>query len=122
LIFFAAVFNGFVESDEGECEMTIEQIEGGLGHEVGHHQEEGHVEVLYNGLKKKVEFKFTETMGTLRQRAVNEFGNPPAPHALSLFTKQGVEFGPDKDQLTIRQARIKNGEELLLRPGVVRGG
>lgn len=85
-------------------------------------REEPSVEVTYNGVRKEVEFKFSETMGVLRTTAVSKFGNVPSPHTLSLFTKAGVEFGPDKDQLTVLEAGIKNHEELLLRPGIVRGG
>jgi hypothetical protein len=84
--------------------------------------QESKVEVIYNGVKKKVEFEFSETMGTLRERAIKEFGNVPTPHLLSLFTTAGVEFGPDQDQKTVREAGIKNNEVLLLRPSVVRGG
>ena len=69
-----------------------------------------------------VEFDPNETMGVLRERAVKSFGNVPTPHLLSLHTIAGVEFGPDRDQQTIRDAGIKKNDELLLRPGVVRGG
>lgn len=80
------------------------------------------VRVIYNGMTEKVEFRPDETMGVLRERAVKAFGNVPTPHLLSLHTKEGVEFGPDRDQQTIRDAGIKKNDELLLRPGVVRGG
>ena len=100
--------------------MNVEVNEMAATHAAAH--EETRVEVTYNGVRKNVEFKFSETMGVLRLRAISEFGNVPSPHTLSLFTKAGVEFGPDKDQLTIREAGIKNHEELLLRPGIVRGG
>lgn len=80
------------------------------------------VRVIYNGMTEKVEFDPNETMGVLRERAVKAFGNVPTPHLLSLHTTAGVEFGPDRDQQTIRDAGIKKNDELLLRPGVVRGG
>jgi hypothetical protein len=99
--------------------MSVEAIENGVSHA---HEQRGHVEVLYNGLTRRVDFQFTESMGALRQQAVNAFGNPPTPHALSLFTKAGTEFGPNTDTLTVREAGVKDGEELLLRPGIVRGG
>jgi hypothetical protein len=102
--------------------MNVEVTEVANGHAHEHEDREPKVEVIYNGVKKKVEFKFSETMGVLRERAVKEFGNVPTPHLLSLFTTAGVEFGPDQDQKTIRDAGIKKNEELLLRPGVVRGG
>jgi hypothetical protein len=102
--------------------MNVEANEVANGHVQEHEDRGSKVEVIYNGVKKKVEFEFSETMGTLRQRAINEFGNVPTPHLLSLFTTAGVEFGPDQDQKTIREAGIKKNEVLLLRPGVVRGG
>jgi hypothetical protein len=80
------------------------------------------VRVTYNGMHEKVEFHFDETMGVLRERAIKGFGNLPTPHLLSLYTTAGVEFGPDRDQQTVRESGIKNNEELLLRPSAVRGG
>jgi hypothetical protein len=100
--------------------VNVEATEMAAEHAAQH--EEPRVEVTYNGVRKKVEFKFSETMGALRLAAISKFGNVPSPHTLSLFTKAGVEFGPDRDQLTVREAGIKDHEELLLRPGVVRGG
>jgi hypothetical protein len=75
--------------------------------------------VIYNGIRKTVEFEFSETMAVLRERAIKEFGIVTALHTLSLFTTAGVEFGPATDQQTIRDAGIKRNEELLLRPGVL---
>jgi hypothetical protein len=122
------VFNSFIEAEEDSV-MSVEQLDhppaahGDVSSEEKEHEgHKGHVEVAYNGLKRKVEFEFKETMGALRQRAVAEFGTQPNAHALSLFTHAGVEFGPDRDNLTIREAGIKNDDHLLLRPGVVRGG
>lgn len=102
--------------------MNVEVGEVANGQVREQENRESKVEVIYNGVKKKVEFEFSETMGVLRERAVKEFGNVPTPHLLSLFTTAGVEFGPDQDQKTVREAGIKKNEELLLRPGVVRGG
>jgi hypothetical protein len=102
--------------------MNIEVSEVAQADVHGHEDRESKVEVIYNGVKKKVQFEFSETMGVLRERAIKEYGNVPTPHLLSLFTTAGVEFGPDQDQKTIREAGIKKNEELLLRPGVVRGG
>jgi hypothetical protein len=102
--------------------MNVEVNEVANGQVQEHEDRESKVEVIYNGVKKKVEFEFSETMGALRERAIKEFGNVPTPHLLSLFTTAGVEFGPDQDQKTIREAGIMKNEVLLLRPGVVRGG
>jgi hypothetical protein len=114
--------------------MSIESNEVARGHEhgQGHHHghEHGHehedkesqVRVIYNGVTEKIRFEFFETLGVLRERATKAFGNVPTPHLLSLYTSAGTEFGPDRDQQTIRDAGIKKNDELLLRPGVVRGG
>ena len=103
------------------------------GHGPGHHPGDGHpphehedkeqkITVIYNGVRERIEFKFEETLGVLRQRAVDVYGNIPQPHTVSLFTEAGVEFAQDRDQETIRQAGIKKNETLLLRPSKVRGG
>lgn len=95
------------------------------GHEHGHeheHEHEDKVRVVYNGVTEKVAFEFSQTLGVLRANAIKAFGNVPQPHLLSLFTTAGVEFGPNRDQETIAEAGIKKNEELLLRPGIVRGG
>ena len=97
--------------------MNTEGIEASHDHDHGNK-----VFVIYNGVKEKVAFEFSETLGVLRERAIKAFGNIPSPHLLSLFTTAGVEFGPDRDRETIREAGIRNNEELLLRPSAVRGG
>lgn len=110
--------------------MTIESNLAAHGHKSGppHGHEHEHedkalkVRVLYNGVTEKVAFEFSQTLGVLREHAVRAFGNVPQPHLLSLFTTAGVEFGPNRDQETIAEAGIKKNEELLLRPGIVRGG
>lgn len=111
--------------------MSVHSSEVPRGH--GEHPGHGHpphehedkdlkVFVIYNGVTEKIEFKFEETLGVLRQRAVDKFGNIPQPHTVSLYTSAGVEFGPARDAETIRHAGIEKNEKLLLRPGVVRGG
>lgn len=108
--------------------MSIEDSEvarsqgHGHGHGQEHEDKESKVRVIYNGVTEKIEFQFSETLGVLRERAIKAFGNVPTPHLLSLFTSAGVEFGPERDQQTIREAGIKKNDELLLRPGIVRGG
>jgi hypothetical protein len=102
--------------------MNIEQQESHRQHGPGHIEHNEHVEVIYNGLEKKVELKPTETLGVLRQAALNAFHISQQPHLLSLFTQANVEFGPNQDGQSVCEAGIHNGEKLLLRPGVVRGG
>jgi hypothetical protein len=111
---------------------STENVHGG-GHDMGHHPGQGHpahehddkvlkVFVAYNGVTEKIEFQFEETLGVLRQRAVEKFGLNQQPHTFSLYTPAGEEFGPTRDQETIRQAGIEKNDKLILRPGVVRGG
>jgi hypothetical protein len=101
--------------------------ENSPGHHPGRGQppredKEQKVTVIYNGVHERIDFKFEETLGVLRQRAVDAYGNIPQPHTVSLFTEAGVELGPDRDQETIRQAGIEKNDKLLLRPSKVRGG
>jgi hypothetical protein len=112
--------------------MNSPQSEVAQAHGGEHHPPHGHphdhedkilkVFVVYNGVTERIEFKFEETLGVLRQRAVEKFGITQAPHTMSLYTMAGEEFGPTRDQETIRQAGIEKNDKLLLRPGVVRGG
>lgn len=94
----------------------------GNPHEHDHEDKELHVTVFYNGVPRRIEFKYEETLGVLRQRAVDAYGNIPDAHRVSLFTEADVEFGPNRDQETIRASGIKKNDKLLLRPSVVRGG
>lgn len=112
---------------------TVDSAQRGDANGPGHHPDHGRpphdhedkeqkVTVIYNGVRERIDFKFEETLGVLRQRAVDAYGNIPQPHTVSLFTEAGVEFGPDRDQETIRQAGIEKNDKLLLRPSKVRGG
>jgi hypothetical protein len=112
--------------------MNVSPIEGSHGHgnenrghrhpEHPHPDQRLHVVVIYNGVTKRIDVKYEESLGTLRQQAISTFGDLPTPHLLSLFSASGVEFVPALDQKTLREAGIHNGDQLLLRPGVVRGG
>lgn len=114
--------------------MTISENHGqhGQDHSPGRHPSHGNphdqedkeqkVTVFYNGVPERIEFKYEETLGVLRQRAVDAFGNIPQPHTVSLYSEGGIEYGPDRDQQTIRDSGIRKNDKLLLRPGVVRGG
>lgn len=100
--------------------MEVESVESSAEH--GHGDHTFAVRVIYNGLTERIAVLPTETMGVLRERAVAAFGTLPAPHTLSLFTEAGVEYGPDRDQVTVADAGLKRNEKLLLRPSAVRGG
>jgi hypothetical protein len=77
------------------------------------------VTILYNGLDRKIEAKADELVKVLLAQAIAAFGSPPNSHTLSLFTTDGREL---QDAQTVRQAGVKPGETLLLRPGAVKGG
>lgn len=77
------------------------------------------VVVIYNGIKKPVKVTEDELIKAVLAQAILEFGPLPNPHTLSLFTLQGQELN---DNLTVKQAELHPGEELLLRPSQVKGG
>jgi hypothetical protein len=77
------------------------------------------VSVIYNGVTKNFQVQQDETDKQLLDQAVQAFGSIPNAHLLSLFTTDGREL---IDGQTIKEAGIKPHEELLLRPGAVRGG
>lgn len=78
------------------------------------------VGILYNGLEKKIGADPQQPVRALLEKAIAAFGNLPNPHTLALYTKKGAELTNEKQ--TIREAGIKNGDELLLRPSAVKGG
>jgi hypothetical protein len=78
------------------------------------------IAVVYNGIKKKFKTELTELIGALRARVVAEFSVTEQPHTLSLYTADNREL--TNDQQTVEDAGIKDGDTLVLRPGVIRGG
>jgi hypothetical protein len=85
----------------------------------GKQAKEQMVGVLYNGLPKPVEFRHGERVKELLDRAMQVHGPIPQPHVMSLFNKAGDEL---QDGHTVDQAGVRPGDELLLRPSVVKGG
>ena len=75
--------------------------------------------ISYNGLDKPLTVSRDELISAVRTRAVNLFGIIENQHLLGLFTDQGVEL---QDNQTVKDAKIKKRERLLLRPSVVRAG
>ena len=77
------------------------------------------VEVLYDGVKKPLEVRVEQTVGSVLARAIAAFGSPPNPHTLALYNDKGAELS---DSLTIKAAGVKPDALLLLRPSAVKGG
>lgn len=99
---------GDVAKAEAEVEKAIEEIE---------HPREFTVKVLYNGLEKPFTVRAEETVKKLLDEAIRVFG-AANPHTLSLY-KGGTELA---DGATLKQAGVKPKDQLLLRPGAVKGG
>lgn len=78
------------------------------------------VEVIYNGLSKKIEISRDATVKALLDKAIAAFGNLPQPHLLALWDAKGVEL--TDEQQTLKDAKVKDRDELLLRPSAVKGG
>jgi len=89
----------------------------GHGHEDKHELD---LSIQYNGLTKKVEISRDATVKTLLERSIAAFGNLPNPHTLALWTAGGVEL--TNEQQTLKDAKLKDKDELLLRPSAVKGG
>src|ERR1700730_13971497 len=76
------------------------------------------VDVVYNGVSKSVQVNPEERVTALLQRAIALFGVTQNAHLLSLFREDGTVV--DENQ-SVEQAELRPGQELLLRPNVVRG-
>jgi hypothetical protein len=77
------------------------------------------VEVLYNGRIEEFKYHPTETVKALLEKALALFGVVQNPHLMSLFDDDGEEL---EDELTLAKAKVKRGEELVLRTSAVKGG
>jgi hypothetical protein len=77
------------------------------------------ITVVYNGLTKPMEVSKDEQIGSALQKALSAFGNLPQPHTLALYNDEGREL-PDGE--TVKEAKVKKGDRLLLRPSTVKAG
>lgn len=77
------------------------------------------ITVIYNGLKNSLTVTREDLVGSVLSRALAMFGNPPNPHVLSLYNDKGEEL---KDGETVKNAKVKKGDSLLLRPSTVKAG
>lgn len=76
--------------------------------------------IIYNGISRPLEIRRDATVKTLLERSITLFGNLPQPHTLALWTAQGVEL--TNEQQTLKDAHLKDGDCLILRPSAVKGG
>jgi hypothetical protein len=79
-----------------------------------------HLTITYNGQSKPLEITRDATVKALLERSIALFGSLPNPHTLALWTAAGVEL-TQEDQ-TLKDAHVKDGDCLLLRPSAVKGG
>lgn len=77
------------------------------------------VEIIYNGITKKLQVEPEERVTAVLQRAIAEFHITQNPHLLSLYQQDG-SLVPENE--SVERAGIKPREVLLLRPNVVKGG
>jgi hypothetical protein len=76
--------------------------------------------IEYNGLRKEVEISRDATVKALLEKAIAAYGNLPQPHMLALWNAHGVEL--TDEQQTLKDAKVKDRDVLLLRPSAVKGG
>lgn len=77
------------------------------------------ITVVYNGLTKPIEVSKDELISSVLAKAIAAFGNLPAPHTLALYDGEGREL-PDGE--SVKDAKVKKGDRLLLRPSTVKAG
>jgi hypothetical protein len=77
------------------------------------------ITVVYNGLSKPLQVSRDELISSVLAKAIAAFGNLPAPHTLALYNAEGREL-PDGE--TVKDAKVKKGDHLLLRPSTVKAG
>jgi hypothetical protein len=78
------------------------------------------VSIIYNGVARDVAFNPNQAVQALLEHALKEFGIPQQnADGLALFTVAGNQLPLD---VSCQEAGIESGEQLALRPAVVRGG
>lgn len=77
------------------------------------------VNIDYNGLVKDLTAEAQEKVQALLERAENAFNITQNRHTLALFNASGVELS---DNQSLKEAGVKSGDELLLRPSRIKGG
>ena len=100
-------------------EHDDDSVESGRHDEHDGRDKSFEITVVYNGLTKPVAVSKDELMSSVLTKALAAFGNLPAPHTLALYDSQGREL-PDSE--TVKDAKVKKGDRLLLRPSTVKAG
>ena len=77
------------------------------------------ITVVYNGLTKPLVVSKAELVSSVLAQAIAAFGSLPAPHTLALYNDEGREL-PDGE--SVKDAKLKEGDRLLLRPSTVKAG
>lgn len=77
------------------------------------------VSVFYNGRTEAFDYEAEESVKALLDQALQRFGVVQNPHMMSLFNEAGAEL---KDDETLKKAKVKAGDELVLRQSAVKGG
>lgn len=99
---------------EGPDDGSVDRGHGDDGRE-----KEIDIAISYNGIDKPLTVSRDELIGDVRNRAVSLFGIAENQHLLGLFSVAGGELS---DAETVKDAKVKNGTKLLLRPSAVRAG
>ena len=103
-------------------DIELKETEDGSidrGHgDVGRDHEFG-ITISYNGIDKPLTVSRDELISDVRNRAVSLFGIAQNQHLLGLFSVEGGEL---QDTQTVKDAKLKKGTKLLLRPSAVRAG
>lgn len=74
------------------------------------------ITIIYNGIPKEFDVSGDETVGALMGRAILTY-HPPQKLAaiMGFFDREGREL-----HYTLASSRVKDGDELLMRPTVIR--
>lgn len=75
--------------------------------------------IIYNGIEKKVEVDRDELVSSVLAKAISAHQITSNAHLLGLFSADGTEL---QDGQTVKDAKIKKRDRLLLRPSAVRAG
>lgn len=77
------------------------------------------IAIIYNGDEKKVEVDRDETISSVLAKAIAVFAITSNQHTLALYNADGNEL---HDNQTVKSAKVKKHDRLLLRPSAVKAG
>lgn len=105
--------------NQEQKERDADLVESGRHDEHDGRDKSFEITVVYNGLEKPIGVSKDELISSVLVKAIAVFGNLPAPHTLALYNGEGREL-PDAE--TVKDAKVKKGDRLLLRPSTVKAG